>query len=435
MSLPLQLAFFTALGLSMVDAQAVFAHYMVQSIDGSTDHAYQDIQSAMAVGFEAFALNLGSTADWVDDTVSQLFKQAEGTDFKLFLSFDMYQNSDLDQHIPLFQQYQDHPNYYRAGPDNFPVVSSYGGYNESDAWGSFKSNTPVYLLLNLDDNYAGQGDSSPYFTDPRGQLSNFNDIVDGYFSWESTWPASNNGPANVSADGDVTLIEFSHNARKDYMMGISPLQYKNLQGSTWYRVGEVNLPRRMTQILEIKPDFAEFITWNDAGESHYIGNVWEDGYDPTILTYANNDQWPHYAWQPLVTSFINAYKSGVTADRMQPPADDPIGVMWYRGMLKHCVDNPPRNADAALDAVNFAIVLPSSSEGMQAQVSSGGNVLTTIQLHPGLNYAAVTDMVVGNQTVNLLDTDGNVVMGASSTSEVTDDSECNFNYYVVGLTK
>jgi glucan endo-1,3-alpha-glucosidase len=43
--------------------------------------------------------------------------------------------------------------------------------------------------------------------------------------------------------------------------GISPLQYKDLNGETWYRVGEANLPERMEQILAIKPDFTEFITW------------------------------------------------------------------------------------------------------------------------------------------------------------------------------
>ncbi|KUM55726.1 hypothetical protein ACN42_g11512 [Penicillium freii] len=295
----------------------------------------------------------------------------------------MLQNPDLSQHLPLFQQFKDHPNYLQAGTSNLPVVSSYGGYNQSSDWSSFKSNSDVYLLLNLDDKYTGQGDTSPYFTDPSVQLSKFNCIVDGYFSWESTWPASDNGPTNVSAEGDVTVIEFAHNAGKDYMMG------------------EVNLPERMEQILAIKPDFAEFITWNDAGESHYIGNVWNDGYDPAILAYANNDEWPHYAWQPLVTSFINAYKAEVTADQMQPPSDDPIGVI----------------------------------EGMQVQITSGDTILTTIDLKPGLNYAADTGMVVGTQKVNILNADGTVVMGASSLSNVTDSNTCNFNYNVVGLQK
>ncbi|KAL3483410.1 glycosyl hydrolase family 71-domain-containing protein [Aspergillus germanicus] len=327
----------------------------------------------------------------------------------------MLQEPDLSQHLPLFQQYQDHPNYFRAGPNNLPVVSSYWGYWQMNDWATFEGDSDLYLMLDLDDTYAGQGDTSPYYADPSGQLSEFNNIVDGYFSWDSAWPALTNGPVNVTAGGDTNVITFAHGAQKDYMMGISPLQYKDLNGETWYRVGEANLPERMEQILAIKPDFTEFITWNDAGESHYIGNVWEEGYDPAIITYANNDQWPHHAWQPL------------------PPSDAPIGVMWYRGMLSSCAGNQPQNADAALDAVNYAIVLPASSAGLMVQVTSGGNILTTIDLQPGLNYAAVTGMGVGTQRVEILNGDGAVVMGATGSVEVTDSSTCNFNYYVVGL--
>ncbi|KAL3442783.1 glycoside hydrolase [Aspergillus insuetus] len=247
----------------------------------------------MSVGFDAFALNVGPPSDWVTDAVSQLFEQAERTGFMLFLSFDMLQEPDLSQHLPLFQQFQDHSNYFRAGPNNLPVVSSYGGYQQMNDWATLKGDSGVYLMLNLDDIYAGQGDISLYYADPSGQLSEFNNIVDGYFSWESAWPASTNEPANVTAGGYINVITFAHGAKKDYMMGISPLQYKNLNGDTWYRVGEANLPERMEQILAIKLDFVEFITWNDAGESHYIGNVWEEGYDPAIIAYANNGQWPH----------------------------------------------------------------------------------------------------------------------------------------------
>ncbi|KAJ5535546.1 hypothetical protein N7527_001800 [Penicillium freii] len=73
MWLPVRLAAFSAFGLSIVDTKSVFAHYMVQAIDRSTDHAYQDIQSAITVGFDAFAMNVGSNEDWVADTASQRF--------------------------------------------------------------------------------------------------------------------------------------------------------------------------------------------------------------------------------------------------------------------------------------------------------------------------------------------------------------------------
>lgn len=42
---------------------------------------------------------------------------------------------------------------------------------------------------------------------------------------------------------------------------MSPLQYKHCCGGNYYRVGEGNMPERMTQILDLKPDRVEFITW------------------------------------------------------------------------------------------------------------------------------------------------------------------------------
>jgi glucan endo-1,3-alpha-glucosidase len=214
----------------------------------------------------------------------------------------------------------------------------------------------------------------------------------------------------------------------------------------------------MEQILDLQPDFVEFITWvslsgpfcssssnahtififqNDGGESHYLGNLWEEAYStaPEILEYANTDDWPHDAWQPLVISFINAYKAGVTADKMEPASGSPVGSIWYRGMLKSCTESRPSNADAAIDSVNYAIVVPASSEGYTIRVSSGGEVLSTVEAKAGLNYAAVEGMQVGSQKVELLDSSGNVVMRATSTSDVTDSSKCNFNFNVVGLEK
>jgi glucan endo-1,3-alpha-glucosidase len=88
---------------------------------------------------------------------------------------------------------------------------------------------------------------------------------------------------------------------------------------------------------------------NDGGESHYIGNIWDEAYGtdnfPKILSYSNTVQWPQYAWQPLVTSFINACKAGVTPDKMRLiSGNEPIGALWYRGMLKTCTEHVPRNS-------------------------------------------------------------------------------------------
>lgn len=32
------------------------------------------------------------------------------------------------------------------------------------------------------------------------------------------------------------------------------------------------MPQRFEQVLALQPDLVELITWNDAGEGHYVGN-------------------------------------------------------------------------------------------------------------------------------------------------------------------
>lgn len=212
----------------------------------------------------------------------------------------------------------------------------------------------------------------------------------------------------------------------------------------------------MASILDVKPDFAEVITWvscetkilqaillndlsrqNDGCESHDVGNLWTGSYDTAqdILAYANDAQWPHKAWQPLITSFISAFKDGKSAGEMTSPSGDPIGSLWYRGMLKDACTNAPQNVQSAVDTVNCAVVLP-SGVGMKPRVSIDGNVLTTVDATPGLNYAAVPGLAMGTPKLEVLSSDGSVGWAAVGNRAVDDGTvECNFNLNVAGVLK
>lgn len=50
-------------------------------------------------------------------------------------------------------------------------------------------------------------------------------------------------------------------AELTYISALSSLQYKACCGGNYYRIGEVNLPQRMTQLLTLNPDFVEVLTW------------------------------------------------------------------------------------------------------------------------------------------------------------------------------
>ncbi|KAI1384288.1 glycoside hydrolase family 71 protein [Hypoxylon trugodes] len=428
--LALLLASSTFILPSVVESKLVFAHYMVGTVDANTDHAKQDIDGAIKVGFDAFALNVGNPgADWAKSTAQQLFDYASDKSFKLFFSFDFYGNSDISQHQALFAQFKDHPAHLKYGPDDLPVVSSYsGGGAGPDTWKNFKTANNVYLIPNP------EADGN-YYSNPSAFFESWSDAVDGVFSWETAWPDTSDTPVNVSSTKDEAVKSAADAAGKAYMMGLSSLQYKHCCGDSWYRAGETNLPERMEQILSLSPEFTEVITWNDAGESHYIGPCWAEGLTPEILQYGNSDSNPHTGWQPLISSFITAFKSNSTT--LTPPSGTSFaGALWYRAVLKSCSTDVPRGSGAAVDALNYAVVLPEGSTGLSIRVTSGGKEVATQSVGPGLNYNLVASMVTGAQKIELVDADGNVVAAANGKVDVSDaptDGFCNYNYYVVGL--
>ncbi|GAP84347.2 putative glucan endo- -alpha-glucosidase agn1 protein [Rosellinia necatrix] len=225
-------------------------------------------------------------------------------------------------------------------------------------------------------------------------------------------------------------------------MGLSSLQYKHCCGDSWYRNGETTLPERMNQILQVSPEFTEVITWNDAGESHYIGPSWPETVTPEILQYGDTDENSHTGWQPLISSFINAFKGGASDTSAMVPANGAsfAGALWHRGVLKSCLNNggdgTPRGSGGARDTAVYAVVLPAGSQNFKVRVSSGGQVLATQSVAAGLSYNSIEGLRTGAQVLELLNGDGNVVAKATSKTDVSDQPKngfCNFNYYVAGL--
>ncbi|KAJ2999373.1 hypothetical protein NUW58_g19 [Xylaria curta] len=369
---------------TMVEAKLVFAHYLVGGIDPNTDHARQDIQQAAAVGFDAFALNIGRpNEDWLISAVNQLFDYADSRDdFKLFFSFDFYQTNDINAHAVLYTRFANRPSYLRYGDAKLPVVSSYsGGGIGVEAWRNFKTTNNVYLIPNP------EADSN-YYSQPATFFQTWGDVVDGVFSWETSWPdVSDTSGNNVSSARDEAVKKAADSAGKTYTMGM------------FVRTSVQALLRRFM----LSPEFTEVITWNDAGESHYIGPSWPETVTKEILQYGDTDENPHIGWQPLVSSFINAFKSGASDTSTMVPANGAsfAGAMWF-----------------------------------QVRVTSGGHVLATQAVAAGLSYNSIQGLKMGAQLLELLDGNGNVMAKASSKKDVTDqptDGFCNFNYYVAGL--
>lgn len=216
-----------------------------------------------------------------------------------------------------------------------------------------------------------------------------------------------------------------------------------------------------------QPDFVEIITWvslasiapdetlsdnspqNDGPESHYIGNIWpESNSDPQPAPYASQTQFPHTAWQPLITSFINAWKAGGSASSMSPPSGVPaVGAIWYKTIWQNTICpkdgqgmywEKPCGFDTGTDSLNWAVIIPAGSSGMQIRAISNNVILSTVNANPGLNFGSPSAVQAGEQRLELLDAGGNIMM--STTGGRCIQTDCpdgiyNMNYHVVGLTQ
>ncbi|CRG83032.1 hypothetical protein PISL3812_00380 [Talaromyces islandicus] len=414
-------------------SRAVFAHYMVGSM--VEDEAAKDVKDAIAAGFDGFALNthsISSSDSWNTDAINYLLDAASGTSFKMFISFDMSWGLDVAGLGDFLVQFSNHSQYYTTA-DGRPWVSTYSGGSTSNSDWNTLFKQPLQA----------QGVNPffiPDFDDWSGYPTGFFDeytVVDGALSWEVAWPGAGSTVSNVSDSVDSTLIKDAHAAGKVYMMPLSTFQFKWLSGSDWYRAGETNLPERMEQILALQPDFVEVITWNDAGESHYVGDFWQEQIAGTGEgDYANG--YDHTGWQQVIKPFITAFKNNASdVSQIKPSGSSPVGSLWYRPLLTSAsCSNSIQNYQQGQDAVNFAVVLP--SDGYSIEVYSNSKLIGNFSGVAGLNYQSVPGLQAGGgQSISILQ-GGNVVASAKGTKDVLSQSSnstiCNWNYEVVGLS-
>lgn len=206
----------------------------------------------------------------------------------------------------------------------------------------------------------------------------------------------------------------------------------------------------MQQILSLQPDFVEFISWNDTGESHYIGNAWPEVISGSPDIQAYSDGFDHKGWLQVIAPFIAAYKAGVT-DISQISATSTgsssgsvvNGSIWYRTLLStaNC-SSDIQNYQQAQDAINFAIILPRENAATYTITAhSNCQQIGSFAGKSGLNWKTVLGLQGGKasfQVVRVVDSSGIAIASAFGTKDVlsqsTNPSLCNWNYEVVGLS-
>ncbi|EKG13545.1 Glycoside hydrolase family 71 [Macrophomina phaseolina MS6] len=405
------------------------------------------------MGLDGFALNIGDpTQPFVRRTLDSMFNYTRDRHpkFKHFFSLDLWAaggaGKRLEDYDGLLRDFMGHAA-YQKGANGFPFVSTFGdGGTTKDVWLAWREKwaNKVYLVPDFDQT---QG----YYEAAPGWWSHWGDVVDGLFSWESTWPWAG-ARSTADASLDQAVAAGARQRKKAYMMGLSLLQYKNAYGARVWRAGEDLLPQRMTSILAMSPppDYVELLTWNDGPESHYVGSLWpEQNGDREPAAYANGAA-PHTALQPLLASFIAAYKAGRGPAAMRPPQLTParpvVGAIWYKPVSSQTLcpgagpsAQEPLGYGAARDVVAYGVVVGAGSDvaGWKLRMWSGGvQVGAAVPLVPGLNSGVFGALNPGGQRLEVLNKENRVVMRAAGGRCVTKtcpDGIYNLNPQVVGL--
>jgi hypothetical protein len=293
-----------------VTAQNVFAHFIVGNSYGMTvDDWITNFQAAQKVGIDAFALNIGYNDPQNAAQIPNAFTAAQSVSgFKLFFSFDYAALGawPAGSVVQLIQQYGPNEGYFLY--QGKPFVSTFSGDANAGDWAGIKAQTPVYFVPDWSD------------VSPTNFVA-LTAATDGAFNWDA-W---SDGPTAKPLSDDTAWIAAL--AGKSYMMPVSPLFYTNLPqyAKNWMWTGDTLWIDRWRQVLQVKPAFVEIITWNDYGESHYIGPISAAGIPEGAARYVTG--YEHSGLIDSLTDFIKAYKAG---ESTVTTVTEPGTVFWYR---------------------------------------------------------------------------------------------------------
>ncbi|KAH7305172.1 glycosyl hydrolase family 71-domain-containing protein, partial [Rhexocercosporidium sp. MPI-PUGE-AT-0058] len=244
--------------------------------------------------------------------LSNAFSAADAAGFKLFFSFDYAGNGPWPQSnvISLINGYKMRASYFYY--NGKPFVSTFEGPERANDWVTIKGQTNCFFIPD----WSSKG--------AKVALTQYPGIPDGLFNW-AAWPY---GPDEMYTVIDSSYTYFLKGA--PYMMPVSPWFYTNLPGfkKNWLWRGDDLWHDRWQEVMVVQPDFVQIISWNDYGESHYIGPRFDqqvkNNFGIGNPPYDYSEGMPHDGWRTFLPFLIDMYKSNtstVTNDGLQ---------VWYR---------------------------------------------------------------------------------------------------------
>lgn len=242
---------------------------------------------------------MANEEDTTRSSVPLAFDAAAAVGFKLFFSFDYAGNGAWDKQvvIDLITQYSASSAYFYRGSQAF--VSTFEGPENAVDWIDIKSQTGCFFMPD----WSSLGAQAAMLVEDG--------IADGLFNWQA-WAT---GPYVTNTYPDASYIEFL--GGKPYMAPISPWFYTNLPGydKNWLWKGDNLWFDRWQQIIagEFQPEYVEIISWNDYGESHYIGPLDDTQYaafDTGEAPFNYVENMDHSGWRNFLPYIIELWKTG-----------------------------------------------------------------------------------------------------------------------------
>ncbi|KAJ7095846.1 glycoside hydrolase [Mycena belliarum] len=442
-------------------AKLVVAHFMVGNTFPYTLQDWvDDIKLATASGLDGFALNVGPD-DFQTTQTNNAFQAAQqvGPAFKLFFSLDMsvLPCKTVDDGAALrarVKKFSTNPNYLQMNGKAF--VSTFAGESCTFGQDSVANGWRTQFAQHPD--LKGQMHFVPsFFIDPA-QFTNFAGVMDGDFNFNSGWPVDLKVDLakTVTADFSVKGVNGTNalnkfigstdtdnlhikslaplatgGARPTYMAAVSPWFFTHFSPQTFNKnfifLADQHLyPARWEKLIAERDqiDLVEVVTWNDYGESHYIGPI-KGALPPGSDAWVNG--FPHEAWLDLTQYYATQFKTG------QAPAVDKDKIFaWSRPHPTNAqapdATGPPTSFQLTQDEV-WAVVIAKAPGSVT--LSTSPTTSQTFDVAAGVNKLAIP--IAPGGTINaVLQRDGKpVVTLAPAAKDFTfNGSPKTFNYNV-----
>ncbi|CAK9783200.1 hypothetical protein CC85DRAFT_287563 [Cutaneotrichosporon oleaginosum] len=304
----------------------VWAHHMVGNTYSYSSSDWEaDISAAAAQAIDGFALNIGIES-WQTEQAAVAYRisESQGGSFKMFLSLDMTSlpcrtSADAERLVNVVQQHAGSSAQAKFNGD--VLVSTFAG---SDC--TFGTGTNDGWQTAFVDPLLRAGVKIAFIPSVFMSPDQFPNHLwmDGEFNWNSAWPMGNYD-INTASD---TAFRLGLGGRA-YMTAVSPFFFTHFGANSWnknwiYRSDNWLYCTRWEQIIAMRgvSTMTEILTWNDYGESSYIGPIrgslpatserWVNGFDHTALA-------------PITKYYATAYKTG-----SYPPIEKDQIIVWAR---------------------------------------------------------------------------------------------------------